>query len=150
MQNNKFMKYGAVAVVLTALFLVSISTGIWPKVPISEGVPQSGENLMRLSIMLDYGNGKIETYTDLTATKNETVFGLLKQITEKNKIELKYKDYGGDMGVFVESIGGAGVDPSGKKWWQYWVNNKYSQVGMSSYRIHSGDVIALKFAQGQI
>jgi hypothetical protein len=32
---------------------------------------------------------------------------------------------------------------------QFWVNHKYSQVGVSSAKVEAGDFIEFKFIQGQ-
>jgi nickel-dependent lactate racemase len=51
-------------------------------------------------------------------------------------------DYGGGMGVFINSI--ASSKNTKDKWWQYWVNGEYAKVGVSNYRPSSGDVIEFK------
>lgn len=98
--------------------------------------------------MLDFGNSEIKSFTSLDFTKNQNVFDLLKQITGQNNIELLYKDYGGDLGIFIESIGG--IKNNNDSYWQYWVNNQYSTKGVSSYVIQPNDVIEFKFIKGQM
>lgn len=145
MQNKKFLKFSGGLVLITIAFLLGISVGkeyqTPDNAPIAQNQPQASA-----SLMIDYGDGRIKTYESLSGS---TVFDVLKQASEKNGVDLKYKNYGGDMGVFVELIDGVGNDPAGKKWWQYWVNNKYSQVGAGSYSIQPGDVIEFKFIEGQ-
>ncbi len=67
---------------------------------------------------------------------------------ESKELEINYKDYGGDLGLFIEKIDGVGGDDSGR-WWQYWVNNIYSLVGVSAYDVKKGDVIMFKYTSQQ-
>lgn len=150
---NKIIKLVAIVIILAAIFYVGFYYG--EEKAIAPGLNNdnqpSGVNQPineKVSLMLDFGNGEIKTFTDLDFTENQNVFDLLKQVTEKNNIELLYKDYGGDLGVFIESIGG--VKNNNDSWWQYWVNNKYSEIGASNYIIQLGDVIEFKFVKGQI
>ncbi len=101
-----------------------------------------------VQLMLDFGDGKIETGT-LDLSKDTTVYDFLESFTKENDIELKVKDYGGEMGVFVEAIGGIENNMSINKFWQYWVNNNYAQVGPGQQKLKSGDMVEWKFIQGQ-
>jgi hypothetical protein len=153
MQTNRFSKYIGGLIIVAVVFLLGISVDREYndreyKSPDNKSV-QNQTQTAAASLMIDYGNGKVRAYTDLSVTDEATVFDLLKQAADENKIDLKYKDYGGELGVFIESIGGIGKDPAGKKWWQYWVNNRYSQVGVSAYKVQHGDVVEFKFIQGQ-
>jgi hypothetical protein len=149
MKNNKILKYVGYVVVIVAVFLLGISFSKISKAPETGQNVSQNSQIKTASLMIDYGNGQVKTYQDISISEKANAFDLLKSAADKNKITLGYKDYGGDMGVFIESIGGIGKDSSGKKWWQFWVNNKYSQVGVSSYKIHPGDVVEFKFIQGQ-
>lgn len=148
-QYKKFLKYVGWFVVIFAVFLLGVSVGSGYKGVGMVPITQNQNQTEKASLMVDYGNGKVETYNDIVVKSGETVFSVLKKATESRKVDLKYKDYGGNLGVFVESIGGTGKDPFGKKWWQYWVNNTYSQVGASTYKVESGDIIEFKFTEGQ-
>lgn len=149
MKNNKIFKYVGYVVVIVVVFLLGTSFSKICKAP--ETAQNSGQNaqVKTASLMIDYGNGQVRAYQDVLVSENTNAFDLLKSATDTDKITLEYKDYGGDMGIFIKSIGGIGKDSSGKRWWQFWVNNKYSQVGVSSYKIRPGDVVEFKFVQGQ-
>ena len=157
MEKSRLLKYVGGFVILAIVFLLGISVGRNYKpaevlAPTDKDQTAGERTLGTASLMIDYGNGKVAAYQDLplSSASQTKVFDLLKSAADKNNIALGYKDYGGDMGVFVESIGGVGKDPAGKKWWQYWVNNTYSQVGVSGYVVQPGDSVELKFIQGQI
>lgn len=101
-----------------------------------------------VSVMVDFGDGRIFSTSDIAWHEGESVFDALKLYDDKAGFGLKYKDYGGDLGVFVESIGGK-TDPKKKAWWQYWVNNEYGKIGSSSYKLKAGDVVMWKLTTGQ-
>lgn len=109
---------------------------------------QTPQGIM-VDLMLDFGNGQVKTFSQVNLPEDSTVFDLLKKVTTENNLSLESKDYG-SMGVFIESIGEAKSDLASDKFWQYWVNNKYSQMGSSSYKLKSGDLVEWKFTKGQI
>lgn len=149
MQDNKYWKYIGGLVLITVVFLVGISVGRgYQQTPTPQPTNQS-EAQSVASLMIDYGDGRIKTYSDLSVNDQSTIFDVLKQAAEKNNIDLQYKDFGGELGIFIETIDGVGKDPAQKKWWQFWVNNKYSQTGVGSYKVQAGDVIQFKFTEGQ-
>lgn len=150
MQKDKILKYLFSLAVLIIVFLFGISfRNIYD---VQENVVTFQDNIAikKASLMIDYGNGKVHVSEDIPVVNDMTVFGLLKSFTDNNNLVLNYKDYGGSMGIFVESIDGVGKDITGKKYWQYWVNNKYSPVGVSGLIIKEGDVVEFKFIQGQL
>lgn len=148
MQDNKYIKYIGGLVLVVVVFLVGISVGRgYQQTPAPQPTKQN-EAQSVVSLMIDYGDDRIKTYSDLTVTDQSTVFDVLKQAAEKNNIDLQYKDFGGDLGIFIETIDGIGKDPAQKKWWQFWVNNKYSQIGSGSYKVQAKDVIQFKFTEG--
>ncbi len=103
-----------------------------------------------VSLMLDFGNGNIKTFSDIAIGDNASVFEILQKVASENSIELNYKDYGGDMGVFIESINGKQNDFDSGYYWQYWVNSQYAKVGASSYKLQDRDVVEWKYVKGQI
>ncbi|HEY4511818.1 MAG TPA: DUF4430 domain-containing protein [Candidatus Paceibacterota bacterium] len=145
MKGNTFLKHAGGFVILAVVFLLGISVGRDYQATATETASRN-QPQASVSIMIDYGDGRVKTYHDISGT---TVFDVLKNATDAHSVELKYKDYGSDLGIFVESISGVGKDPSGKKWWQYWVDNTYSQVGVSAYNVGPGDSIQFKFVEGQ-
>lgn len=147
------MKHIAKTIILIAVLLLGFASGIQydkrtrlcgtcqcPSLTVAPAKP--------VQLMLDYGNGKIDTYS-MDLTKDTSVFELLQKSSQEKNIELKFKDYGGEMGVFVEAIGGIENNIAENKYWQYWVNNNYAQVGPSQQILQTGDVIQWKFIQGQ-
>jgi hypothetical protein len=111
---------------------------------------QAVSETTKVKLMVDFGDGQINTFNDVEVSKEASVFDLLSQVAEKNNLKLEYKDYGGSMGVFVDSINGIGSGLGGNKYWQFWVNNVFSEVGASSYRLQSGDMVEWKYIKEQL
>jgi len=105
------------------------------------------EKAKTVSVMIDEGDGTIKIVRDLAWHDNDTAYDALKQASEKAGAALGVKDYGGELGVFIESIDGK--KGSKDAWWQYWVNNVYGEKGASTALIKPGDVMEWKLTKGQ-
>lgn len=110
--------------------------------------PVTDQAAKKISLMIDFGDGKIWTSSEEVWHDGESVYDALKQFSDRLTLDLKVKDYGGDLGVFVEAINGK-QDPKNKAWWQYWVNNEYGKIGASSAKLKPGDVVMWKLTVGQ-
>ena len=100
-----------------------------------------------VSVMLDYNNGTISTYSNLQIAENETLFQLMQHIAAQHNIPFAYKNYSG-LGALITQIG-ADTNGTGGRYWQYLVNNTLSSVGASSYIPRTNDVIEWKFITTQ-
>lgn len=79
----------------------------------------------------------------ISTSQKITVLEAMK-IAEKQGLVLKSKDYGAPLGILIEGINGINNDPKTQKYWTLYVNNKMSQVGVSSTMVSPGDVITWK------
>src|SRR3989344_7287649 len=70
--------------------------------------------LATVSLMVDFGNGTVKTVSDIPWNTGQTVFDVLKKLDTEKKLALSYKDYGGELGAFIEAIDG--VKGSSKTW----------------------------------
>lgn len=150
------MKFIAKIIIIIVIFVAGIYVGQTNKItlPIKVTQPQeSGQQQdnqeTKVNLMFDFGNGQVQVFNDILAESDDTVFDLLKKVTEENKIEFKYKDYG-ELGVFVEAINGFINNGQADRFWQYWVNNNYAQIGASLYELQNNDVVEWKYIKGQI
>jgi len=150
----KFMKKINFKIVIYTLFwagvfLAGMSTGILVTQKNSnQPIVYLESSEKPVSIMVDEGDGVIKVITDINWVKGMTVFDALKIASEKQNFNLEYKDYGDDLGVFIESIDDK--KGSDNTWWQYWINNKYGEIGSSSAKINAGDAIMWKLSKGQM
>jgi len=145
--KNNLKKYLGFLAVATVIFLLGIYSGTSSKTLKTENQNRAsmGETA---SLMIDYGDGTLEVYNDLPVLEETKVFDLL-SLASENNFEIKTRDYGAGLGVFIDSINNIGPDPTGKKWWQYWVNNEYAKEGVSTRKVFPGDIIEFKFIEGQ-
>ncbi|HNW71761.1 MAG TPA: DUF4430 domain-containing protein [Candidatus Paceibacterota bacterium] len=69
----------------------------------------------------------------------ESIYSFMNSLREKEKITFIEKNYSG-MGAFVEEING--IKNNGEKNWIYYVNGKKANIGISNYKINSGDTVS--------
>lgn len=117
---------------------------------ISNGNPVLQQQQKKQVVTIIINDGSLtKRYEDISYTQGMNVFDALKQVTSNEGIDLKYQDYGGSMGVFIEGIGGLENNYSKNLYWQYWVNGLFATIGASSYTLKSGDSIEWKYTQQQ-
>ena len=143
------MKIISKIIIITAVFLVGLYIGQQYIAAPEVLSDQLEDNKAMVSLMLDFGNGEIMVFNDLLTKEKTSVFDILEKQATENNLELKYKDYGGGLGVMVESINGIVNNAEPDHFWQYWVNNSYAKVGASNYYLENGDVIEWKYINGQ-
>jgi hypothetical protein len=113
------------------------------KSPIEEIRANNATSSQTASVMLDFGDGDIRTYTDIPIYESETLFKLIERLFSENGLRFEFEEYEG-FGKLITQIGDKkGGDEN--RYWQYWVNNRYAEVGADVYTVKSGDVIEWKF-----
>lgn len=71
------------------------------------------------------------------------VYFFMEQLQNEGKINFKDETYIG-MGKLIEEINGL---KNGEKNWIYYVNGEKANIGVSNYKIKSGDVVSWKYEQ---
>ncbi|MDI6707658.1 MAG: DUF4430 domain-containing protein [Candidatus Thermoplasmatota archaeon] len=106
-----------------------------------------------------YENGCWQTYTEWNnhhtvwifeniSTRNPSVYGFLIEASMIGNFTIGSTYYEASRSVFVSSI--AGVETgTNNKYWQYWVNGKYGEVGASKKRVYNNDVIEWRFTESE-
>lgn len=95
-------------------------------------------------IALEVKNGpSVQNYT-IPVTGEVTVADLLEQAKAQG-LQLVTKDYGGSLGLFIESMNGQASDPATQRYWHLYLNNKRSPLGASSTRVKAGDSVRWSF-----
>ena len=83
---------------------------------------------------------------DLSFTDNipgeTSVYDFMSKLEEKGKINFTEKYYIG-MGEFIDSING--IKNNQNQSWIYYVNGIEAQVGVSNYKIKTGDIVSFKY-----
>lgn len=72
----------------------------------------------------------------------DTVFEAMNQLSLNGNFSFKAKNYSG-LGYFVEEING--IKNADGFYWTLYINNKYSTVGVSQYKLMSGDSVWWKY-----
>ena len=54
------------------------------------------------------------------------------------------KDYGGDLGIMITGL--YGVEAAGNHFWEFVVNGKSSEKGVSNYAVQDGDILEFRYA----
>jgi hypothetical protein len=80
----------------------------------------------------------------VTVTQSATILTALQAIKD---LPIKVQDYG-NLGKLVTSIGDQNNGQDGK-YWQYWLNGAYAQIGADQQVIKNNDVIEWKFTNEQ-
>ncbi|TAL19235.1 DUF4430 domain-containing protein [Patescibacteria group bacterium] len=97
-----------------------------------------------VSVMLDFGDGTVRTFTDIDVSGTKTVFDLLKSLSESGKGFVFSYQPPGQYGVMVEQIGNKKNGDEGK-YWMFWMNNRLAEVAADRQSVAVGDVIEWKF-----
>ena len=74
-----------------------------------------------------------------------TVEQVLVRATEQYGLLFDTKDYGEDLGVFVEAINGVAGDADRGTYWHFYVNDTLSPVGASAAMVKPGDEVTWKY-----
>ena len=103
----------------------------------------SFENKKRIAVdlIIDYGNGDLQSFPTETLLQGDTVLDLLYAIERRRGIALETRNFLG-LGMFIEAI--HGVHNTNNFYWQYWVNGKYAEIGAGQYVLQDGDEILWK------
>ena len=96
--------------------------------------------------MVDTGE-RILVFKNLSG-ENQTALSLLNKIAlENSDFIVEIKDYG-ELGVLVTALAGV-ANGADNKYWQFWVNNEYSQAAADKYSVKGGDAVLWKFTNAQ-
>ena len=57
---------------------------------------------------------------------------------------LTTKDFGGNLGAYVTAL--YGIEAEGNHFWEFMVNGKSSEVGISGYEVKDGDALGFRYS----
>lgn len=130
-----------------SFFLFGLFVGYAIPLPEQSSLLSTKVSTSTISIMFDYGDDGISVFHDISIKEGDSMFDVLFDMSESDKLTLEYTDYGLGMGVMIMSIDNyTNGNPRGT-YWQYWVNNKYAKVGASNFKVNNNDVIEWKFTK---
>jgi len=102
------------------------------------------------SLMIDFGDGRIITYPEITLAPNNpnrNLFSLMQKTLRAAGQEFDFNEYQ-NLGMLVTRIGDK-QNGENSKYWQYWVNNRFAATAANNYIVRDGDVIEWKFINQQ-
>lgn len=60
---------------------------------------------------------------------------------QQQGLQMKTKDYGGSLGLFIEELSGVSNNPAKLLYWRFYINDVLSPAGASTARVKNGDTI---------
>ncbi|MFA6304282.1 MAG: hypothetical protein WCV73_01875 [Patescibacteria group bacterium] len=117
--------------------------------------PQGGLNQIinrqvniKVSLMLDFGEGKIIVYPETQVKYGQTVLNLLQKISQEDKSGLKLVyDLDAKTGELKKfSLQGISGNLTGRQW-LVWLNNQLQTQPINSIKLKSKDIIELKYVK---
>ena len=97
-----------------------------------------------VSLEIDFGDGKVATYSGLPAT-GETAYEILSEVAKKEGMTIDAKQY--DFGIFIQGIGGK--ENTNDKSWIYFVNGEAGNVAADQRILEAGDRVEWKYIKPQ-
>jgi hypothetical protein len=143
------LKIGIIIIIFFAGFWIGQKQALAPTDGQTDPVLENKQRIVA-NLVIDFGGGRILNSNPVSMPTGASVFDLLKIAAADKNLKLEYKDYGGDLGVFVESIDQVANDPASGIYWQYWVNNEFAKIGASSYKLKGGETVAWKYVKSQM
>lgn len=129
-----------VGIILATVSLLGLSVISIQKSLISHPLNTETRETKPITLLIDTGDGNPRGFE---IEKNQvTAFDVLKEICEKNNIEISSAQY--DIGVFIKSIAGR-ENGEGNKYWIFYVNGEMSQSAADKKIVNAGDAIEFRF-----
>jgi hypothetical protein len=100
---------------------------------------------LRINILVSYGNGTKIWHNNTALPVGSTAFTSILAVAD-----IRYKDYGGDLGILVTSVNG--LTNSSTCGWSYWYRDieksewVLPEYSCAKYILHRGDTIAFTYA----
>jgi len=103
--------------------------------PIPTETPTPTPVGLQIQIGIDYAGQKNSDLYTTTVNQGQTAWDAV--VAAVGLSNLKYTDYGGNMGIFITEFNGISADSS--YYFEFQVNGVSSMVGVSSYKVNDGD-----------
>lgn len=143
--TSVFVRYLALIAVAVGVFAV----GYYSAPALRYGVPtEMATSSETVHLLLFDGTGKVSTFREIPYHTGMTVADMLQTLSDEKQLTLQSKDYGAELGVFIESINGVGKGNT-SAWWQFWVNGRYGNMGVSQTVLQPGDQIVFALTTNQ-
>ncbi|UCG70421.1 MAG: DUF4430 domain-containing protein [Thermoplasmata archaeon] len=147
MEKSKDKKKTSLEALVLVLVLASAFIGLYL---VAEHIEEENEvgktdTPLNVSLIITKEGGWTIEYLDLE-TFNNTVFKLLEECSKRYDFPVAYTFWHGYDSIFINSINGTSNGEDGR-WWQYYVNNDYGDVGCDRKEIFEGDFVEWRFEE---
>lgn len=144
---GKTNRRGLIILIVLLLFGLTAGALLWRanarslprEEPVSPAVQAYKEGVR---VVVELPDGPQEYAVPLTT--QATAWAVM-QLAQDQGLVIGAKDFGGSLGIFIESLGG--VPGSGDKYWQLYVNDQLSPVGVSAATVTAGDILTWKLEE---
>jgi len=102
----------------------------------------SAEQINEAYLDVDFGNGRVETFSS-EINSGDSAFFILEKFSEERGVDINYEQY--DFGVFIKGIGETEGDNS--KAWLYSVNGENANVSADNYKLNAGDMVRFEYKE---
>lgn len=82
--------------------------------------------------------------------KDSTVLDLMNVAKAKGYMTFESKNFGGDLGYFIESINGVESGETKNYYWIYYINGAKANAGISNYTIQQNDIITWNYEKSTL
>ncbi|NYT03929.1 MAG: DUF4430 domain-containing protein [Candidatus Methanofastidiosa archaeon] len=123
------------------LFVQKDEISITSEAPATSDSTTTTENKDSVNVYIaaDFGSGYTKEWKEVKVPKDSTIFDAMKASGMKFDYNIQ------SLGVFVTSIEGLAENRSTGKYWQYWINGDYSQLGISNIKVANGMKVEWKY-----
>lgn len=133
------------AIVLGALLLRWPDSGQVAELPTPTLSPASATTApaAAVSLVIESPDGALRL--SVPAADSMTAADVLLAAHAAGQLAAEVKDYGGELGIFVEALNGQANDPSNNQYWFLYINGTKSPVGASRAPVRAGDTVTWKY-----
>lgn len=118
---------------------------IQPSLASDSAAPQpSVASAQTASVSLNI-EGPTKTSFSISIAGQPSVADVMQKAQQDKLVQMKTKDYGGALGLFMESLNGIANNNDTRLYWTLYVNDKLSVEGMSQAKVKPGDTVTWKY-----
>ncbi len=88
---------------------------------------------------------ELTPYYPVAVSQDSTAYDAMRKAERTFPFRFSGKDFGEELGFFVESVNGVPNDTVNRRYWTLYVNGVTATVGVSNYIVKEGDHIEWRF-----
>jgi hypothetical protein len=116
----------------------TLTLTLTPTITPTETPPTPTPQGMQVQVGIDYAGERASDIYATTVGQGQSAWDAV--VSAVGVDNLKYTDYGGDMGIFITGFNG--IDAASNQYFEFRINDVSSNVGVSSYKCNNGDKLS--------